>query len=211
MTITDVIANFGDVIELDYANWNVESAFNILNVHPGWTQYNPRKPLIKRQGLSITSIDGGFSGVPDLDSLREYNVENGTNYHETDFNKLTSIVRSIPEAASIVNTFPGGTVGRCHFLKLDSGGFFPPHRDNGRQVPSPTFRILVPLVDFNSQQFVWLQEDKPLHLRAGRTYFINTTKIHSVFSFADNCVMMVANVLATEKAISYLLSRCKIV
>ena len=40
----------------------------------------------------------------------------------------------------------------------------------------------------------WVQEDKVLDLRVGQFYFINTTKIHSVFSFVDNCLMLVLNV-----------------
>ncbi|MBX3032387.1 MAG: hypothetical protein KF865_00555 [Bdellovibrionaceae bacterium] len=37
-----------------------------------WKPYNPRKN-IARQGLSLTSLDGGLGGIPDLDSLMEYN------------------------------------------------------------------------------------------------------------------------------------------
>ena len=33
-----------------------------------YVQYNPRKP-INRYGLSVTSLDGGCSCIPDLDSL----------------------------------------------------------------------------------------------------------------------------------------------
>ena len=37
-----------------------------------WKPYNVRKPN-NRWGLSITSLDGGLSGIPDLDSVYEYN------------------------------------------------------------------------------------------------------------------------------------------
>ena len=43
-----------------------------------WKPYNLRKSH-QRWGLSITSLDGGLSGIPDLDSLYEYNKKNGTN------------------------------------------------------------------------------------------------------------------------------------
>ena len=37
-----------------------------LNAHDkDWKQYNPRKPEIARQGLSLTSLDGQVSGIPD--------------------------------------------------------------------------------------------------------------------------------------------------
>ena len=44
---------------------------------------------------------------------------------------------------------------------------------------------------------------------AGRTYFINTTKIHSVFSFVDNCTMLVLNVMATEEALNKMVRHVK--
>lgn len=211
ITLTDLTANFGDVFVLDYPEWGVARAREVLAMHPGWVQYNKRKPLIRRQGLSVTSLDGGFSGVPDLDSLREFNRDNGTSYQEADFNKRTSITRSIPETLNILDSFPAGTIGRCHFLRLDAGGFFPPHRDNGLLLPVGTFRLLVPLIDFSGDgQHVWLQEGRPLHLRAGTTYFLNTTKVHSLFSFSDRCEMFVVNVIATESAIRYCASRSKV-
>ena len=211
ITLTDLTSNFGDVFQLDYPKWNVDRALDILSKHPGWVQYNPRKPHIKRWGLSITSLDGGFSGFPDLDSLREFNRENATSWQEQDFNKLTSITRNIPEPLDLIQSFPMGTMGRCHFLKLDAGGFFPPHRDNGLALPSPTFRILTPLVDFDGDgHHVWLQEGKPISLKAGVTYFVNTTKVHSLFSFAGDCIMVVYNVIASEAAIKYCVSRSKV-
>ena len=210
-TVTDLVSNFGDVFALEYPEWNIQTARNVLEKHPGWTQYNPRKPSINRQGLSVTSLDGGFSGIPDLDSLKEYNRENATHLQESNFNKLTSITRSIPEATDVINSFPRGTIGRCHFLRLGPGGFFPPHRDNGLSLPVGTFRILVPLVNFSGDgQYVWLQEGKPVTLFAGTTYFINTTKIHSLFSFAERCEMMVVNIIATENAIKFCASKSKI-
>ena len=42
-----------------------------------YVRYNPRHD-VNRWGLSITSLDGGLSGIPDLDSLHQYNIENNT-------------------------------------------------------------------------------------------------------------------------------------
>ena len=56
-----------------------------------YVQYNPRKP-INRYGLSVTSLDGGVSGIPDLDSLGEYNKENNTQYTERDFETTTPVI-----------------------------------------------------------------------------------------------------------------------
>lgn len=206
-TITDLTANFGDVIELNL-QWKLENPDALIN-HPGWQQYNPRKPGYNRFGLSVTSADGGFSGIPDLDSLREYNRINGTSFTELDFNKRTSIVSLIPELDHILNLF-GKDCGRCHFLRLDRGGFFPPHRDNGTAIPSKTFRIIVPLYNFGKHDVKWIQEDRVLSMQQGQVYFINTTKEHSIFSFVDNCIMLVMNIIASDQSIQTVANNARI-
>jgi len=202
-TITDVIANFGNVIDLDFPVWNCNNASEILLKHPGWVQYNPRKKN-NRKGLSVTSLDGGFSGVPDLDSLLEYNRENKTSIQEKDFRQRTSVVNYIPELNFLLDMFPDH--GRCHFLRLDAGGFFPPHRDNGLRSAVPeTFRIIVPVYNFGKYHIHWVQEDKLVRFETGVTYFVNTTRVHSLFSFVDNSICFVMNVLASDSSISTLL------
>ena len=191
--LTDFITNFGQVIEFDFPQWNTVAANDILTKHPGWVRYQPQKPN-NRWGLSVTSLDGNFSGVPDLYSLREYNQMNGTEYWEADFKARTNICDFIPELNPFLDFF-GKSLGRAHFLRLDSGGFFPPHRDNGAIVDSPSFRILVPVANFGKNQMKWIQEEQPIQLELGRTYFINTTRPHSLFSFTDNCTMLVLNVI----------------
>src|SRR5210317_1132442 len=42
-----------------------------------WKPYNLRNPN-NRWGLSVTSLDGKLSGIPDLDSLLQYNKIHGT-------------------------------------------------------------------------------------------------------------------------------------
>ena len=195
MNTADLFSCFGDVIELDFPKWNIDQVQTILDNHSGWKQYNPRKS-INRHGLSVTSLDGTYSGVPDLDSLLEFNKENGTNYNESDFKIRTNIVEQIPNLQQILDLL-SPDLGRCHFLKLNAGGFFPPHRDNGSSIPSKSFRIIVPLV--SPKKWYWIHEGKILNLTPGKTYCINTTKEHSVFSFFDNSCMLVLNVIASLK------------
>lgn len=202
MNTADLFACFGDVIELDFPTWDVGQTHEILDNHTGWKPYNPRKN-INRYGLSVTSLDGGYSGIPDLDSLLEYNKLYNTNYVETDFKLKTDIVEKIPNIDQLLTAL-SPNIGRCHFLKLDAGGFFPPHRDNGSAVPSQSFRLIVPLGNTGKNDWCWLQEGKILNLTPGKTYCINTTKEHSVFSFKDNCCMLVFNVMSSLKNLQFI-------
>ncbi|MEM7646115.1 MAG: hypothetical protein AAF203_04325, partial [Pseudomonadota bacterium] len=92
-----------------------------------WKPYNPRKKN-NRYGLSVTSLDGSLSGVPDLDSLSEYNRENNLELTNQDFKKRTAVFESSPTLQKILDPFLPW-LGRCHFIRLDSGGFFPEHYD----------------------------------------------------------------------------------
>lgn len=204
--LTEFIVNFGNVIELDFPQWDVEKIRNIITKHPGWKYYQPHKPGYNRYGLSVTSLDGGYSGEPDLFSLREYNQINNTQYWEQDFKKRTSIVEFLPELNEFLDFF-GPSTGRAHFLKLNKGGFFPPHRDNGLVVNVESYRILVPICNFGINDMKWIQEEKVLRLDVGKTYFINTSRPHSLFSFVDDCIMLVLNVITDAPTLDKLVKK----
>ena len=205
--LTDMIVNFGDVIELDFKKYDLPKITDILLKHPGWKYYQPHKPGYNRYGLSVTSLDGGYSGEPDLMSLREYYQRTGKSYTEIDFKKRTSIVEFLPELNEVLDFFEPG-LGRVHFLRLDKGGFFPPHRDNGAIASVESFRILVPICNFGINDMKWIQDEKVLNLQLGSFYFINTTKVHSLFSFTDNCIMLVLNVNYNDDIIKRMVRRC---
>jgi hypothetical protein len=152
-----------------------------------WVQYNPRKN-INRFGCSITSLDGNDSGVPDLDSILEYNQLNGTDYSERDFSTPTKHAAPFLE---FLNTFE---VGRSHFLKLAPGGFFPWHRDSD----AITFRILYTIQNCTTDSLIWLEDDRIIPLQNHCWYYINTRKKHSLFSFNDS-IFAVFNVVFNGK------------
>lgn len=204
--LTDFIINFGNVVELDFPAWDVFKITQILGKHPGWKTYQPHKPGYNRFGLSVTSLDGGFSGDPDLYSLREYFKMHGKSYNEIDFKARTNLVDFIPELNGFLD-FWEPMLGRTHFLRLDRGGFFPPHRDNGAIVDVPTFRILVPINNFGTNDMKWIQDESILNLRLGHTYFINTSRLHSLFSYVDNCLMLVVNVQQSPEILSKMVKK----
>ena len=199
--LSDFIVMYGDVVRLDFPILNVSHIYNVVKKHPGWKEYQPHKPGYNRYGLSVTSLDGQFSGEPDLYSLREYYQLTGKNHHEAEFKVRTNLIEFLPEVKDLLDYFEPG-VGRTHFLKLDKGGFFPPHRDNGAVIKAETFRILVPIHNFYINDMKWIQEEKVLNLYPGQVYFINTSKLHSLFSFVDDCIMLVLNIVWTPEIIA---------
>ena len=188
------LASLGDIVPLDFRIDISKLEKELDPFSSYWKTYNPRKPN-NRQGLSITSLDGKLSGIPDLDSLYEYNKQNNTNITEADINVKTPVASDISVIQRLLNTFD--TLGRSHFIRLNRGGFFPPHRD-GKILGVTCFRVLTMCHNCNPGQFVFLYEDKKVYLEPGRPYFINTRKEHSVFSYVDNSVQCVLNIPLTE-------------
>ena len=205
-SLTDFIVNWGEVVELDFPKMDLNKVRDVCGKHPGWKEYQAHKKPNNRYGLSVTSIDGGYSGEPDLYSLREWHRMTGDSFTEGDFTIRTNMSALLPELDEFLN-FWGQNLGRTHFLRLDQGGFFPPHRDNGAIVAVPTFRILVPIYNFGVNDVKWIQEDRVLNLELGATYFINTSRLHSLFSFVDNCLMLVLNINQDEHILNKMVKK----
>ena len=188
------LSSLGDIVPLDFCLDIKQLEKELSQFEGDWKQYNPRKPN-NRQGLSITSLDGKLSGVPDLDSLFEYNKQHNTNINEVDISVKTPVASNISVIQRLLDVFD--TLGRSHFIRLNTGGFFPPHRD-GKILDITCFRVLTLCHNCTPSQFTFMHEDKIIKLEPGRPYFINTRKMHSVFSYVDNSVQCVLNVPLTK-------------
>ena len=197
------LTQYGNFIELDVVT-DAEQLVAWANDFE-WVKYNPRKD-VNRWGLSITSLDGGLSGVPDLDSLYEYNKENNTNYKEEDFKTPTPVLNK--QIYDILKPWDSYYY-RTHFLKFGPGGFFPPHRDWNYHTGMPdNFRLIMPLRNVNPPSFNFVYEDKTLHWEPGRMYFLDTQRMHYLFnsSFTDS-YWIVVNVELNDETIKHTLER----
>jgi uncharacterized protein YjhX (UPF0386 family) len=199
------LSSLGDIVPLDFTIDIKKIQKELENFKNDWKQYNPRK-LYNRQGLSITSLDGKLTGIPDLDSLFEYNKLNNTNVTEVDINVKTSVANKIISLNPLLDIFD--TIGRSHFIKLNQGGFFPPHRD-GKILEVTCFRILTMCHNCDPKQFVFLYENKKIDLEPGRPYYINTRKEHSVFSYVDNSVQCVLNIPLTKENVNAVINHLR--
>lgn len=169
---------YGSVYDTNYFLPQSENFVAWTEENFDYVHYNPRKD-IKRYGLSITSLDGGTSGVPDLDSLKDYNRENNTQLTECDFKTVTPVYE-YPDLKTILDPIRP-YLFRSHILRLDSGGFFPPHRDFGGLVID-SFRLIIPLQNTNVPEFTFIVDGKIQHWVNGRVYFVDTAKMHYLFN-----------------------------
>lgn len=182
----------------DFVKWT-EDNFNYL-------QYNPRKN-INRYGLSITSLDGGLSGIPDLDSLPEYNQENGTMYIETDFNVPTPVY-DYPDLKKILDPIKK-YICRTHVLKIGPGGFFPPHRDF-RGCNYRSYRLIIPLKNVNPPEHTFIINNTIQYWEPGSVYFVDTALMHYLFNASSvYTYMIVINVVLNQESINFVTHNLK--
>lgn len=162
----------------------------ISEFEQAWKPYNVKKPN-NRWGLSITSLDGGLSGIPDLDSLYEYNVRNGTDVKNHDICTFTDVYHKSETLKKIIEPWKPW-LGRCHFLKLNSGGFFPDHYDiNKLDFTYDEIRLIGFVNNTSNDKLKFLYEDRLMNVYDGSLYWFNASKRHSVFSMSNDCIMIV--------------------
>jgi hypothetical protein len=182
--------SLGPIVPLNGAFEPRRVQSELQNFKDHWKPYNPRKPGLNRWGLSLTSLDGGMSGVPDLDSLKEYNSLNGTSYSEDQFTVRTPALMETPELRKVLDLLP--PLGRSHLLRLGKGGFFPPHRDTAWLEPE-CFRVFANL-NFTRNSHSFVLDQRQYFLDPGCLFVINTTLAHSLVSFHDFSEFLILNI-----------------
>ena len=209
LQLQQLLLSLGKLVALNKQMFVVPSIINkqILSFEKHFKPYNPRKPGYNRYGLSMTSHDGGFSGIPDLDSLKEYNKENNTTWYERDFQKWTPFFKNCKELRELMLPFHQN-IWRSHIIRLNKGGFFPFHRDSIALIPN-SFRLIISLSSLDD--FVLLIENERIFLEPGKLYFMNTQLVHSLFSYQDKSDLVVFNIELCENSIRTLINNlaCK--
>jgi len=192
---------YGSVLETTHKLKNTDKFVAWTEENFTYVKYNPRKP-VNRYGLSLTSLDGGTTGLPDLDSLYEYNQENEIKYTERDF-KTKTLVYKYPEITQLLKPIQDDLF-RSHIIKLEAGGFFPPHRDfRGMSIDS--FRIIIPLQNMKPPAFTFIVDGNIQHWNEGSLYFVDTAKMHYLFNADfDPVYMIVLNVNLNKNTVEFI-------
>ena len=165
-----------------------------------FSQYNSSKPKNPRLGLSVTSHDGSINGI-DLDSLHELNQRTGRYYDECSFKELTEVYHKSEQVQKLVDPWKEH-LGRTHFLNIKKGGYFPPHRDDRGYTEQHTFRIVVPIRHCNPPKFHFVMDNQTISFMENHAYFMNTNLMHSVFSYSDDNLMLIMNIMSNAESLS---------
>ena len=202
------LLTMGDWLEMKSFNASILMK-DLEDFKTEWKPYNQNKPN-NRWGLSITSLDGLLSGIPDLDSLYEYNKSHNTKITNHDINQYTEVYNKSMELQTIIDPWKKW-LGRCHYLKLNSSGFFPEHYDiNKLDYSYDEIRLIGFVNNCNKSTMKFIYEDTVLNVSPGSLYYFNANKRHSVFSMADDCIMIVFCLKFDENLFETLLNQYRL-
>jgi len=163
-----------------------------------WCPYNAKKDTHNnRWGLPVTSHTGDVMDNYHLNSFGHMQKYHDVEMKEENFNTPTEVYHAIPDIAKLVDVF-SPDIGRVHLLRIDKGGFFPPHRDFQGIAPD-YFRLLCVFGRCSPENYVQMIDGKPLYPEPGYVYLTNFQLDHSVFSFSDNLYSLVLTVKNTKR------------
>lgn len=163
-----------------------------------WCPYNVKKDQHNnRWGLPVTSHTGDVTDNYHLNSFGYMQRYHSIEMKEENFTTPTAVYHAIPDIKNLVDIFYPD-IGRVHLLRIDRGGFFPPHRDFHGVSPE-YFRLLTVFGRCSPENYVQMVDGRPIYPESGWTYFANTQLDHSVFSFSDNLYALVLTVKLNEK------------
>ena len=188
--IWNTLCNMGDTIKLKWKINEHEVLEQLEQFKDNWCPYNVKKDANNnRWGLPITSHSGDVMDNYHLNSFGYMQKYHDVEIKEENFTPPTEVYNKIPELAKLVDAF-APDIGRVHLLRVDQGGFFPPHRDFPGVGPE-WMRLLLVFGKCKSENFVHMLDGKPMYPDPGYLYFVNFQKDHSVFSFSDGLYALI--------------------
>ena len=192
------LCNMGNIVKLKL-NFNTDDVLRKLEqFNDNWCPYNVKKDKVNnRWGLPLTSHSGDVTDNYHLNSFGYMQKYHDIEMREENFTTPTEVYNALPEIASMVEHFRPD-IGRVHFLRIDQGGFFPPHRDFAGCFPEH-FRLLAVFGKCKPENYVHLLDGTTFYPEPGFLYFVNFQLDHSVFSFSDGLHALILTVKLNQR------------
>ena len=196
--IWNSLCNMGQTMKLKWKINEHEVIEQLEQFKDNWCPYNVKKDANNnRWGLPITSHSGDVMDNYHLNSFGYMQKYHDVEMKEENFTTPTEVYNKIPELAKLVDAF-APDIGRVHLLRVDQGGFFPPHRDFPGVGPE-WMRLLCVFGKCKPENFVHMLDGKPMYPDPGYLYFVNFQLDHSVFSFSDGLYALILTVKVNDR------------
>jgi hypothetical protein len=192
------LTNLGSYAKLNLRINEYDVKDQLVQFNKNWCPYNQKKDIVNnRWGLPITSHSGDVMDNYHLNSFGYMKKYHNVEMKEENFNVPTEVYYAIPELAKLVDEF-SPNIGRVHLLRVDQGGYFPPHRDFAGLAPE-YFRLLCVFGNCSDFNYVHLLHDQVFRPERCHLYFVNFQLNHSVFSFSNNLYALILTVKLNQQ------------
>ena len=192
------LCNLGDMVKLKLKVNGHELVQQLEQFEDNWCPYNAKKDTHNnRWGLPVTSHTGDVMDNYHLNSFGHMQRYHDVEMKEENFTTPTEVYKNIPQLASLVDVF-APDIGRVHLLRVDEGGFFPPHRDFPGVGPE-YFRLLVTFGKCQPENYAHILEKKLIYPDPEYVHFINFQKEHSVFSYTNGLHSLILTVKLNQR------------
>ena len=183
----------GDFVPLNFKTNLNQFSKEIDKYSDMWIPYLHREGVLNdRQGLNLVGLPGDTP--TDSLSMPEAQRRTGRSLTELDFDTPTELYYDLKSLHPILEVFP--KLGRCSLVKVNTGGWFPTHRD-GILLQRKTFRIVVFLTNTNHSSYEWEHDHRIRQIEEGRAYYIDTRKTHRTHSYVPDSIHLVMNIPKT--------------
>lgn len=168
-----------------------------------WVPYLRREGVTNdREGMLLVGLEGDKVG--DSLSMPEIWKRTGRRVNEAEINVPTELYHSLTALHPILNVFD--TLGRTMLVKLNRGGWFPPHRDHP-YLSRDCFRIVAFVSRFTDHgSFEWEHDYRRRDIQPGRAYYVDTRKTHRTAAWDHNSIHLVMNIPKTWENVLKVLS-----
>jgi hypothetical protein len=187
------LTNLGSYSKLNLRLPETATLTGLAKFSKNWCPYNEKKDVHNnRWGLPVTSHTGDVMDNYHLNSFGYMQKYHDVEMKEENFTTPTDVYHSVPEIKDLVDVFYPNT-GRVHILKVNQGGYFPPHRDFAGVAPE-YFRLSCVFGSCSDFNYVQTLHDQIFRPERAHLYFVNFQLNHSVFSFSDNLYNLILTV-----------------
>jgi len=197
------LTNLGKYTKLNLKINEEEVLAKLDKFKDNWCPYNRIKdPDNNRWGLPVTSHSGDVMDNCHLNSFSYMHTYHDKLLSESDFTTPTAVYYEIPEFKKLVDLF-APDIGRVHLLRVDTGGFFPPHRDfqdRSWNAFSPEyFRIICVFGNCSKNDYFHILDNQLCYTDRAVVYFVNFQLTHGMFSFTNNLYNLILTVKLTQR------------
>lgn len=171
-----------------------------------WTPYLRRDGVSNdREGLLLVGLEGDTPN--DSLSMPEARKRVGKKLKETDFTCKTELYHKLPSLHPLLEQFE--TLGRTMIVKVNAGGWFPPHKDSPMLTRESLRIVVFAGQKTDTESYQWWMDGRLCPIAPNWAYYVDTRKTHRTNSWMNDSMHIVVNIPKTWENVLKIMSMTK--